>query len=147
MELKRGFLMKIVVCICRFILAAGFIIFGLNILYPFLNQPPFPEGSLPAQFMTIMWPTHWMALVGIVQVVGGILVLIGRTAPLGLTLLAPVLVNILAFHTLLFQGNGIAMGLVFTALEAFLIYSYWDYFKSLCTVSAKPKCYHCTNKD
>ncbi len=130
--------MKIVVIICRFILGLGFFIFGLNILYPFLPQPPLAEGSLPAQFVHVMGPTHWMTLVGLFQLFGGLLVLIGRTAPIGLTLLAPVLVNILAFHIFLEKGDGIVIGLVLTAIELFLIYSYRSYFKPLFTINAVP---------
>lgn len=130
--------MKIATTVSRFLLGLGFVVFGANILHPFLPQPPMPEGSLPMQFMAVMGPTHWMALVGLVQLLGGALVLAGRTAPLGLTLLAPVLVNILAFHAFLMGGAGIAPGLVFTALELFLLYSYRGYFAPLLTVSAAP---------
>ena len=61
-----------------------------------------------------MVPSHWMAFIGLVQVVGGLLVLVGRTTPLGLVLLGPVLVNILAFHIFLLGGQGIAPGFVVT---------------------------------
>jgi hypothetical protein len=130
--------MKIATMVSRFILGLGFVVFGANILHPFLPQPPMPEGSLPAQFMAVMGPTRWMALVGLVQLLGGAFVLLGRTAPIGLTLLGPVLVNILAFHVLLLGGAGIAPGLVFTVLELFLIYSYRSYFAPLLTINAAP---------
>jgi len=116
----------------------GFIIFGLNILHPFMTAPPPPQGSLTAQFVAVMVPTHWMAFVGLVQLVGGLLVLTGRTAPLGLVLLGPILVNILAFHILLQGGQGIAPGLVFSALEIFLIHAYRSYFRSIFTANALP---------
>ena len=130
--------MKIAIAICRFLLGIGFMIFGANILCPFLPQPPPAEGSLAAQFMSVMGPSHWMALVGVVQLVGGLLVLVGRTAPLGLVFLGPVLVNILAFHLCLMGGEGIAPGLVFSLLEIFLIYSYRGYFRQLFTANASP---------
>jgi uncharacterized membrane protein YphA (DoxX/SURF4 family) len=79
-----------------------------------------------------------MTLVGVFQLVGGILVLIGRTAPLGLVLLGPVLVNILAFHILIEGGQGIAPGLVFSLFEIFLVYAYRSYFKAIFTVNALP---------
>jgi hypothetical protein len=129
--------MKIATTVVRFILGLGFVVFGANILHPFLPQPPMPEG-LPAQFMAVMGPTHWMSLVGFVQLLGGALVLFGGTAPLGLTLLGPVLVNILAFHVLVMGGAGIAPGAVFTAFELFLLYSYRSYFAPLFTIGAVP---------
>jgi putative oxidoreductase len=130
--------MKIATTIARVILGLGFAVFGANMLHPFIPQPPLPDG-LPSQFMGIMVPTHWMALVGLFQLAGGVLVLSGRTAPIGLTLLGPVLVNILAFHALMMGGAGIAPGIVFSILEIFVIYSYRDYFAPIFTISAKPK--------
>ena len=88
--------------------------------------------------MGVMGPSHWMALAGLFQVFGGAFVLLGRTAPIGLTLLGPVLVNILAFHILLMGGAGIAPGLVFSVLELFLIYSYRSYFAPIFTINAVP---------
>ncbi len=130
--------MKIAVMVSRVLVGVGFLIFGLNILFPFLPQPPPPEGSLVAQFLTVMGPTHWMAVVGVFQAVGGLLVLTGRMAPLGLALLAPVLVNILVFHICLMNGAGILPGAVFSVLELFLLYSYRSYFLPLLTTQARP---------
>jgi uncharacterized membrane protein YphA (DoxX/SURF4 family) len=130
--------MKVAVIVCRSLLGLGFIVFGLNILFPFLPQPPPPEGSLLGQFMTVMFPTHWMSLVGAFQLVGGILVVVGGTAPLGLAFLAPVLVNILACHILLMGGAGIAPGLVFSLLEVFLLYAYRSSFSGILTTKARP---------
>ena len=128
--------MKIAVTAVRILLGLGFTVFGANIIHPFLPQPPM--SGLPLQFMTVMGPTHWMTLVGVFQLVGGLLVLAGGTAPLGLALLAPVLVNILAFHTLLMGGEGIAPGAVFTVLELFLLWAYRDHFAPLFATDAKP---------
>jgi uncharacterized membrane protein YphA (DoxX/SURF4 family) len=130
--------MKISILISRVLLGAGFIIFGLNILHPFLNAPPPPAGSLTAQFVAVMVPSHWMALIGAVQLLGGLLVLAGRTAPMGLLLLGPILVNILAFHVFIQGGQGIAPGLVFSVLEIFLIYAYRSYFRPIFTANASP---------
>src|SRR6266481_2312880 len=130
--------MRIAILISRILLGVGFIIFGLNILHPFMTTPPPPEGSLAAKFVGVMVKTHWMGLVGILQLLGGILVLICRTAPLGLVLLGPILVNILAFHIFLQGGQGIAPGLVFSVLEIFLIYAYRSYFRAIFTASALP---------
>ena len=129
--------MKIAAIICRVLLGAGFVVFGSNILVPFLPMPPFQPGSPALTFFTLMAPSGWMTVVGLFQLVGGILVLIGGTAPLGLALLAPVLVNILCFHICITHGEGLAPGLVFSALEAFLIYSYWGYFRSVFTTKAR----------
>jgi uncharacterized membrane protein YphA (DoxX/SURF4 family) len=85
-----------------------------------------------------MVPSHWMRLVGVLQLLGGLLVVIGRTAPLGLVLLGPILVNILAFHIFIQGGQGIAPGLVFSVLEIFLVYVYRSYFRAIVTANALP---------
>jgi putative oxidoreductase len=130
--------MKIAILISRFLLGMGFIIFGLNILHPFMTSPPPPEGSSAAQFVAVMVPSHWIALVGVLQLLGGLLLVIGRTAPLGLVVLGPILVNILAFHIFLQGGQGIAPGLVFSVLEIFLIYAYRRHFRAFVTANALP---------
>jgi len=130
--------MKIATLICRILLGLGFTVFGANILMPFLPQPPPPPGSLTEQFLTVMGPSGYMKVVGLFQLVGGLFVLSGRLAPLGLALLAPILVNITAFHVFLQNGEGLAPGLVFTVLEAFLIFAYRSYFSGLFSMNAKP---------
>ena len=130
--------MKIAALIARILLGLAFVVFGANILFPFLPMPPPVEGSLPAQFMAVMIPTYWMKVVGFFQLAGGILVLIGGTAPLGLAFLAPILVNIIAFHVFLEEGHGVGMGLLFAVLEIFLIYAYRANFRGIFTTKAKP---------
>lgn len=130
--------MKIAILISRFLLGMGFIIFGFNILHPFLTSPPPPEGSLAAQFVAVMVPSHWITFVGVLQLVGGLLLVIGRTAPLGLVVLGPILVNILAFHIFLQGDQGIAPGLVFSVLEIFLIYAHRSHFRAIVAANALP---------
>jgi len=128
--------MKIVAIICRILLGLMFLTFGLNILHPFLHMPRPPAGSLPAQFMDVMVPTGWMHVVGTLQVLGGLLVLFGGTAPLGLIVLGPVTFNILVFHIYLEGGQGIAPGLVAALLEIVLIYAYRANFAGIFTYKA-----------
>ena len=75
--------------------------------------------------------THkYMAVVGVIQIVGGLLLLVGRYVPLGLTLLAPVIVNILLYDLLL-DSTGLVIGLVCALLELFLIFTYRLSFRGL----------------
>ena len=130
--------MKYAVIIIRTLLGLGFVVFGANILFPFLPMPPPVEGTLTAQFMAVMIPTHYMMVVGFFQLVGGLMLLSGRMAPLGLALLAPVLLNIIAFHVFLQNGEGLVPGLVFSVFEIFLIYAYRNHFAPLFSTNAKP---------
>lgn len=130
--------MKIAVLIVRILMGLGFIVFGLNGLFPFLPQPPIPADTPIGMFMAVMVPSGWMKLIAFFQVLGGLLVLLGRTAPLGLCVLGPILVNILALHVFLDNWQNLIPGLVFTAFEIFLIYAYRDNFRGIFSLNAKP---------
>ena len=71
-----------------------FVVIGLNISLSFIPMPPPPEG-LARNFMMALFMSHYLLVVGTLEVAGGALLLTGRYLPLGLTLLGPVIVNIL----------------------------------------------------
>jgi hypothetical protein len=73
---------------------------------------------------------HWMNFVAVVQLVAGLLLLVGRFVPLALTLLAPVIVNILLYHALLWP-HGYALAILALVLELFLLAVYWRSFAPL----------------
>ena len=120
--------MKIVVLIARVLLGLIFVVFGLNGFLQFLHGP-LPTG-LAGDFTRVFLQSHYVLVVSVFQVVGGALVLINRYVPLGLALLGPVLVNILAFH-LLMHPEGIQVGIFATILWFFLFFYYRKYFASL----------------
>ena len=121
--------MKKVILVARILQGLVFVVFGANMILHFLHQEA-PTGDA-GQLMLILTQSKWMTCVGLVQLVGGILLLVGRYVPLGLALLAPVIVNILLFHFLLLGGAGVAPGLVVTVLELFLMWAYRGYFRTL----------------
>jgi hypothetical protein len=95
----------------------------------FIPAPPPPEG--PARdFMTALLASHYLYIVGALQLAGGFLLFTGRWAPLGLTLLGPVIVNILAFHVLMAPA-GLPMAIVVSALALFLVWRYRENFAGL----------------
>jgi putative oxidoreductase len=130
--------MKYLYLICRILLGLMFVVFGLNGLHPFMPMQMPPAESLPGKFMGVMGPSGWMHHVAFFQVLGGLLVLIGGTAPLGLIILGPIIVNILIFHVLLTGSQGIAPGLVAAVLEIALIYGYRNNFAGILTYKATP---------
>src|SRR2546422_7318715 len=91
--------MKILTILARSLLGLIFVVFGLNAFLHFLNMPP-PQG-LAGDFVKALFVSHYFYVVAVFQVAGGALCLLGRFVPLGLTLLGPVIVNILFFHLLL----------------------------------------------
>jgi putative oxidoreductase len=80
----------------------------------FIPMGPLPAG-LAGQFTAALFAAHYFYVVGAIMVVSGILLLVNRYVGLGLTLLAPVLFNILVYHLLMNPG-GIGMGAFATLL-------------------------------
>jgi len=100
--------MKIVVLILRLLLGLVFLVFGLNAFLQFLKGPI--PGGLAGQFLQALFQSHYVLAIGAVQAVGRALLLINRYAPLALTILGPVIVNILLYHLLLnHEGIGDAL--------------------------------------
>ena len=121
--------MKTATIISRTLLGLIFVTFGLNMFLNFIPLPPPPEG--PArEFMTALFVSHYVYVVGALQVVGGLILLNGRWIPLGLTLLGPVIVNIDCFHVLMAPA-GLPMALVVSVLALFLLWRYREHFAGL----------------
>lgn len=92
--------MKILSLIARILLGLMFVVFGLNGFLHFIPQPPMPDTP-GTQFATLLAKVHYIEFVCAIQVVSGVLFLIGRYVPLALVLIGPVIVNILLFHALM----------------------------------------------
>ena len=121
--------MKTATIIARSLLGLIFVVFGANMFLNFIHMPPPPEG--PArEFMTALYMSHHLYVVGALQVIGGLLLLSGRWVPLGLTLLGPVIVNILCFHVLMAPA-GVPMAIVVSLLALFLLWRYREHFAGL----------------
>jgi putative oxidoreductase len=103
--------MKTASMIARYLMGLGFVIFGLNGFLHFLPQPPLPPGPALDYFLNLS-TTHYMVPVFALQLIGGILLLINRYVPLALTILAPILVNVIMFHSLM-QPGGLPLALLF----------------------------------
>src|SRR5260370_1607722 len=91
--------MKILTHISRFLLGFIFLVFGLNGFLHFIPMPP-PSG-VAGQFLGAMFVSKYLLVVSGLQVISGALLLINRYVPLALTILGPIIVNILLFHGLM----------------------------------------------
>jgi len=114
--------MKIAATISRYLLGLVFLIFGLNGFLHFIPQPPMPDG-LASQYMNVMVASQYFVLVFLIQVVCAALFLSNQFIPLALTLIAPVIVNILLFHGLILP-SGLPIAFIVTAL--WFVLFYWN---------------------
>lgn len=123
--------MKIATIIARVLLGLIFVVFGSNAFLHFLPMPPLPQG-VTGEYLHAFFASGYVYVIGGFQVVGGLLLLIGRFVPLGLTILCAIIVNIWAFHLLMApEPAGLVPAIVVTVLELFLVWRYRDAFTGI----------------
>lgn len=118
--------MKIASAIAGGLLGLLFIFASLTVLLKLMPMPPPPpEGTPPALFMGALFPTGYFTFVKILELLGGILVAIPRTRNLGLLILVPIIVNILAFHVFITKCEGLfdPILILIILLTGFLLWS------------------------
>lgn len=102
-----------------------FVMSAVVVLFNLVKMPPIPPETPAGKFFAAFGPTGYMTFVKIFELTGGLLVMIPRLRNLGLLLLGPVIVNILAFHV--FIGGGFKdllepMLLIIIALALYLLW-------------------------
>ena len=128
--------MSIVTLLARLLLGLVFTVFGANGFFHFLPMPPM-QGKAHDFIMALVNSGYMMQVAFGVQLICGVLLLLGLFVPLALVLLAPIIVNIVLFHAMLEPPQTLVVPLVVAALELFLISRYWVYFGALFTPLAK----------
>jgi hypothetical protein len=106
----------------RILLGATFAVMGLNGFVRFLPSSPVPDAAV-AFFGALAQTGYMIQLIMGTQLVAGVLLLANRFVPLALALLAPVILNIIAFHAFLVP-SGLPAALVVLALEIYLAWRY-----------------------
>ena len=115
--------MKIAVIIVRVLLAAMYLFASVSY---FLNLMPKAPEMTAAQtsFMTgVMASVYLFPLIKITELFGGILLLVGRTAPLAALVIFPVTLNIFLYHAFLGPKDLPMVG-VMLIFNLFLFYAY-----------------------
>ena len=117
--------------VSRSLLGLIFVFAGLN---GFLNLMQPAPGSLPKGamdfFVALMQTGYMLQLVAGTQLLAGALLLVNRYVPLALALLAPVIVNIVAFHAFLLPAGAVMAAILF-ALELHLAITYRAAYRSM----------------
>ncbi|HEX3850344.1 MAG TPA: DoxX family protein [Polyangiaceae bacterium] len=118
--------------VARFLLGTVFFVFGLNGFLNFIPQPPpakIPAGA--AAFGAALLHTGYLfQLLKGTEVIAGVALLANRWVPLALAILAPIVINIFAFHAFLAPGE-IGVAIVVLALELYLAWAYRAAFKPM----------------
>ena len=129
--------MKIASAIAGLLLGLLFTVFGLNYFLHFIPMKGGgPAAGTPAaMFMGALIPTGYFAFVKVIEISGGLLVILPVTRNIGLLLLGPVIVNILCFHIFINKGATLVdpVNLGVPVLALFLLWAERGAFAKLVT--------------
>lgn len=111
--------------IIRILLALFILLFGINKFAHFMPFPPVPEPG--GTVMTIYFTSGFLYIVGALEVLAGLMLLVGKYIPISLTILIAIMFNAVLFHVLYDPGTilGSVIGLV---LALVLVFGYKDKF-------------------
>lgn len=117
--------MKYLPAIAGALLGAMFFMASVPVLFGNPTMPEFPEGTPIAHFMAAFGPTGYTKFIKVFELLGGILVAIPKTRNFGLIFLCPVIVNIVAFHIFITNGEGLTNWML-DAIIVLALYLLWD---------------------
>ncbi len=113
--------MKYVTIAVRILLGALFTFSGVNYALHFVPIPP-PDLPVALDYLHALDSSGYMTFVKVLELSGGLLLVVGRFVPLGLVLLTPVIVNITCYEVFLLHKPG--PGGVALVLAVVLIVAY-----------------------
>jgi uncharacterized membrane protein YphA (DoxX/SURF4 family) len=126
--------MRYLPTIARLLLGLVFFVFGIAGLF---NLIPPPKEGVPDLAVAMIKSGYLFQLIKVVEIVGGAMLLFNRFVPLGLTLLASIIVNIFAFHLFL-DPKGMIIPIVIALLEIYLAWSYRQAFRPMLAARVTP---------
>jgi uncharacterized membrane protein YphA (DoxX/SURF4 family) len=124
--------------VVRILLGLPLVVFGLNMFFHFIPEPSTPMLEGAAAFAGALFKSgYMMQLIGVTQLVVGIMLVSNRFVPLALALFAPFMVNSIAFHVFL-EPSGLIMAGIFMAMELYLAWSYRAAYRSMLAARVIP---------
>lgn len=99
--------MKHIPTVAGILLGVLFMMSAVVVLFGLAPTPTMPEGTPVAMFMAAFATTGYLTFVKVLELIGGILVAIPKMRNIGLLVLGPIIVNILAFHIFITAGEGL----------------------------------------
>jgi len=122
--------MKHLFIAARILLGLIFLVFSLNHWIKFIPIPNPAGESLAAGFMGAIYSSGFLTLVKVFELVSAVLLIYGRYVNLALTLLGPIVVNILIFHVMIKQ-SGHALSVVISVLALVVLIGQKNYLKTI----------------
>ena len=117
--------------IARYLLGLIFLVLVLNEFLNFLHMPG-PTG-VAAQFFGAIFVSHFYVVIFLLQIVPALLLLANRYVPLALTILGPIIFNIVCIHAFM-APTGLPLAVVVTVLWLLVAYSVRSAFSGILAV-------------
>jgi putative oxidoreductase len=129
--------MKTATLIARILLGLIYLLFGINFFFPFIpaDQPKMTEAAT-AFSGGLYGSGYFFQYMKVLEILGGIALLINRFTAFFLLVLLPISLNIFLYHAMLAPA-GVAMGAGIIALNLFLCVAYFKYYSSVFTFEPK----------
>lgn len=117
--------------IIRVLLGIAWIFFGIEKFFPPSNPPIMPQPAM--DFLASMVATgYFIPLLGLTELLVGLLLLFNKLVPLAMVILAPIMLNIILFNVFLAPSvPGIIMITVLLLLQGYIVAKNWDSYKNL----------------
>jgi putative oxidoreductase len=114
--------------IARYLLGLIFLVFGLGGLFHFLHMPV--TTGVAAQFFSAIFASHFYVVIFLLQIVPAVLLLANRYVPLALTILGPIVFNVVCIHIFMIRA-GLPLAIVVTILWLLVAYSVRSAFSGI----------------
>lgn len=106
------------------ILGLLFVMSAVMVLFKLVPMPEIPKDTPAAMFMGAFGPTGYMTFIKVLELTGGILVAIPKSRNIGLLILGPIIVNIIAYHAFVMGGEGLSSPMLI-GIAALALYLLW----------------------
>ena len=121
--------MKIVKTILSVLFGLMFINAGVDKFYHYMPMPKMPVEMLKINeaLGTIVW---LIPLVGVIEILGGLLFIFPKTRALGAIVILPVIVGIIV-HNAVYMPSGLAIAGPFLIINIWMIQDNWNKYKPM----------------
>ena len=128
--------MKTWVLISRILLGFIYLVFGLDYFFHFIPYQAVHTGKPGALVAGLKGTGYIYPMMKIIQIAGGLSLLLNLYAPFFAVVLFPISLNVLLFHTILVPSAW-EMGVVLMAPNLFLGWAYRKYYRGMFTMKAE----------